>query len=134
MMMRHTLTLILLFASCSAASAATEPITEPHINTTIWLTSGDDVQIFQLPPGAGGCAAVPPYYCKEIEDCLVIILDPSELPLHSSPYSHIAYQANGEDFTQPINSTIYNLTVLAPTSCPVLWIFVFLLILVWKPR
>jgi hypothetical protein len=122
----------MLFASCSTASAATEPITEPHINNTIWLTSGDDVHIFQLPPGAGDCVAVPPYFCRAIEDEMFVVLDPSGLQLHSSPYTHVMWSKHGEDFTQPINSTIYNLTTLAPTRCPILWIFVIVLILFWK--
>lgn len=129
MMMRYLILILLLLAGCSMASAGTEPL-----NDTIWLTSNQPIQICQLPPGAGDCVAVPPYYCKVIEGETFIILDPSGLPLQSVLYTHVTYQRGDDEYAQVINSTLYNLTTLAPTRCPVFWIFGFLLIWAWKPR
>jgi len=126
-MIRYTVILIFL---CCVPSVSTA--TEPPINDTIWITTSNNVRICQLPPGASGCVAVPPFFCQEVDDRTFVILDPDGLPLRSSPYAHVTYWVGDEECSQPINSTIYNLTSIAPTRAPILWIFVIVGILLLK--
>lgn len=130
---RYALILIvpIIPLSCAPIGATTEPT----ITDTIWIISSDDVRILQLPSEAYGCAAVPPYFCQEIDGTIFVVLVSEGLPPQSSIYTHINYRLGEDDeYIQPIDNEIYNLTVLAPTHAPFLWIFVIMMIFLLKMR
>lgn len=126
-MIRYIWILILLFCVCPSSAAI-----DQHINATIWITTSNDVQILQLPPGAYACVAVPPYACREIDDMMFVVLDPDGLPLRSNPFTHVSYWLEDEEYAQPINSTIYNFAAISPTRAPILWIFMIVVLLLLK--